>query len=176
MYKGIPGCDVWDEDRDAMTWTGGLPVVAHPPCRAWGRLSHMAKPRTGEKDLARFAVDMVRAYGGVLEHPAWSKLWQDKNLPHPGTMDSYGGFTMPVHQHWWGHKAEKSTWLYIVGCAPRDLPAFPFRIDYPTHVIASRSRLRPETTKADRERTPPELAQWLVDLAKRCGQPTTTRI
>lgn len=177
IYKGINGCDVWDKDRDARKWPGGVPVVAHPPCRAWGRLAHMAKPREGEKDLARWAVKMIRQYGGVLEHPAWSTLWTDQNLPDPGKRDSYGGWTLPVHQHWWGHKAEKATFLYIVGCAPADCPEVPFRIDRPTHVIASslaRHRdhplFRPEVTKAERERTPPAFADWLVDLARSCRQ------
>lgn len=63
-YKTLPGCDVWDEERDAMTWPGGSAVVAHPPCRAWGRMRTFAKPRPGEKDLARFAVAQVREWGG----------------------------------------------------------------------------------------------------------------
>ena len=68
-YKQLPECDVWDAERDARNWPGGCQVVAHPPCRAWGRLRHFAKPRDDEKDLARFAVAQVRKWGGVLEHP-----------------------------------------------------------------------------------------------------------
>jgi hypothetical protein len=36
IYKTMPGCDVWDIDRDARNWPGGAPIVGHPPCRAWG--------------------------------------------------------------------------------------------------------------------------------------------
>ncbi len=176
VYKTLPGVDAWDMERDARKWPGGCPVIAHPPCRAWGRLAHMAKPRADEKELARFAVRMVRKWGGALEHPMTSHLWPDQGLPGSGKKDEFGGWTLPINQHWWGHRAEKATRLYVVGCAPTDIPPMPFRIDKPTHVIASSSarqvrthpQVRPEVTKAEREHTPPELAAWLVDLARRC--------
>ena len=41
-YKTLPGCDVWDKDRNAMLCDDDWPVVAHPPCRAWGRLRTFA--------------------------------------------------------------------------------------------------------------------------------------
>lgn len=46
IYKTLPGCDVWDIERDARKWPGGCPVVAHPPCRAWGRLRLYGQRRT----------------------------------------------------------------------------------------------------------------------------------
>lgn len=91
VYKTLPGVDVWDEARDARKWPGGCPVVAHPPCRAWGKLFYFAKPIDGEKDLALFAVDQVRQFGGVLEHPKDSKLWAAADLPRPGHVDAWGG-------------------------------------------------------------------------------------
>ncbi len=63
----------WDEARDARTYAGPWPVIAHPPCRNWGLLKHLA---TGDdSDCAPRAVEQVRAFGGVLEHPARSSLW-----------------------------------------------------------------------------------------------------
>lgn len=176
IYKTLPGVDLWDEARDARWWPGGGPVVAHPPCRAWGKLSHMANPRPDEKDLARWAVKQVREWGGVLEHPQRSKLWIDQGLPHPGHTDEYGGWTLPIAQKWWGHKAEKATWLYIVGIDSREIPDVPLVLGESTHVIASSTmrqkrdhpKFKPEVTKAEREHTPPDLARWLVDLASRC--------
>lgn len=169
-YKALPGCDVWDADRDARRWPGGCPVVAHPPCRAWGRLRHFAKPRPDEKALALWAVEQVRKFGGVLEHPASSTLWPAAELPAPGNRDQWGGWTLPIHQHWWGHRAEKATLLYIVGCEPANVPPLPYRMDEPTHVVQSRKRTgsRPHIAKAEREHTPPELAKWLVELAEKC--------
>jgi hypothetical protein len=178
IYKTLPDCDVWDIDRDARNWTGGSPLVAHPPCRAWGRLAHMAKPRPDEKDLARFAVAMIRQHGGVLEHPSGSRLWADQQLGTIDAPDAFGGWTLPVHQHWFGHLAEKSTLLYIVGCSPADVPAIPMKLGKAEYVVASslhrkgiERRSRPEIPDAMREHTPIELAKWLVEVARRCRVP-----
>jgi hypothetical protein len=170
-YKAMPGCDVFDIDRDARTFAGGMPVVAHPPCRAWGRMRQFAQPRDDEKELARYAVANIRRFGGVLEHPAESTLWADQMLPRPGRApDAFGGWTMTFDQFHFGHRAEKSTWLYIVGLHPDELPPMPRRDGSPTHCIRptkSYPRL-PSVTKAEREHTPPALAVWLVQLASRC--------
>ena len=170
VYKGIPGVDVWDEARDARRWPGGGPAVAHPPCRAWGRLRAFANPAPHEKDLARFAVAQVREWGGVLEHPAGSTLWSDQSLPRPGQRDGHGGWTFAAPQKWWGHKAEKASWFYIVGCDPGDIPDVPLVLGDAAYVVQTRKRqdYRPHITKAEREHTPPELAHWIVDLARRC--------
>jgi hypothetical protein len=179
VYKTMPGLDVWDIDRDARKWPGGAPIVAHPPCRAWGRLRHFAKPRHDEKDLARFAVAQIREHGGVLEHPEASQLWEDQSLPAPGERDSWGGWTLPVHQYWWGHRAQKKTLLYIVGCEPSDVPAMPLRLGTSDCVIRLDTRradgtyvrrgdpdYKPRLQEAEREGTPPEFAAWLVELAR----------
>ena len=181
FYKTLPGCDVYDIDRDARTWGGGSPVVAHPPCRAWGVLSHMAKPRPDEKDLARWAVRQVREWGGVLEHPNASRLWADQELAVSVSRDCAGGWTLPVNQHWFGHRAEKRTLLYIVGCEPNDIPELPMVLGEAPCIVGTPGRrlngqrlkagdlhYRPETSKAEREHTPPDLARWLVELASRC--------
>lgn len=174
IYKDIPGCDVFDIERDATNYSGNLPVVAHTPCRSWGNFSKIAKPRPGERDLAFFAVEQVRRCGGVLEHPAASKLWREANLPCPGQRDEFGGFTLPISQSWFGHKAEKKTFLYIVGIAPGQIPVFPLDMRRPEFVVARNRRMkewdkpRPEITKSEREHTPVDLAHWLVDLAVKC--------
>jgi len=170
VYKTLPGCDVWDESRDARLWQGGCPVVAHPPCRGWGRLRTFANVQPGELDLARFAVAAVRRCGGVLEHPEASSLWSDQGLPRPGEQpDEYGGWTLAAPQSWWGHKAEKDTWFYIVGLRKRDLPAIPLVLGQTEYVVSwsrKSANRRRHLSKADRERTPPDLAEWLVDLAR----------
>lgn len=171
VYKTL-GVDCWDADRDARKWKGGNALIAHPPCRAWGRLKHFAKPREDEKELALHAVKMIRKFGGVLEHPSRSTLWDAVPLPMPGERDDFGGFTISINQSWFGHRAEKKTFLYICGIEPKELPDYPISFDAVTHVIASskNKRLsrdkRPEVSKAEREHTPEPLATWLVDLCK----------
>lgn len=173
-YKSLADVEVYDMERDARTYDGPYPIVAHPPCRGWGAFAWRANARPDEKNLARLAVSLVRAFGGVLEHPAASKLWKDQMLPMPTKIDHFGGFTLPIDQHWWGHRASKRTFLYIVGCKPTDVPDIPFVMSEPTHVIgdvgrASKGNKKPEISKAEREHTPPELAKWLVSLANICS-------
>lgn len=177
IYKTMPGVDAWDIDRDALNWPGGAACVAHPPCRAWSKLSHLAKPREGEKYLAIWTMIQVRKYGGVLEHPRLSKLFAAVHAPVPPDTrtDPWGGYTLPVLQWWWGHRAEKSTWLYIVGLKRDQLPEIPYKIGVPEYVIATdritrkRSYYRKlEVSRAEREATPPEFAKWLVEVARRC--------
>lgn len=182
IYKAMPGVDAFDFERNALSFPGGMPVVAHPPCRSWGRLRAFVTAAPGERDLAMFAVAQVRQWGGALEHPAGSTLWAAAGLPAPGQRDAFGGWTLPILQSAWGHRADKATWIYVVGIEPGDLPTIPLRLGRSTHVIAQgRTRKdgtrirkgdaewRPEVSKAEREHTPAALAAWLVELARLCS-------
>lgn len=166
VYKSFVETTCFDLERDARKYEGPFPVVAHPPCRSWGRLSHMAKPRPDEKDLARFAVSCVQKFGGVLEHPSASRLFTDQGLPRPGTQcrDQFGGFSYPVDQSWFGHSAPKRTWLYIVGVEPYKLPEIPF------HLGVASGRVASGMSRADRERTPLAFAIWLATVARSCAK------
>lgn len=184
--------DVWDASRDARRYAGPHPVVAHPPCGPWGRFWWRYRGGEGGADCAIAAVEAVRRYGGVLEHPAESGLWgratrrqahlkvRDSreserpvglsDLPLPGRpADAYGGYTVQVNQVDWGHPAIKSTWLYIVGVPRQRLPSFP-ATGKPTHTMVRRRdnpHELPEVPKRLRHLTPPRFARWLVDLASR---------
>lgn len=169
LYKSLPFADVWDEQRNALQYVGSMPVVAHPPCRTWGRLRQFAKAPPGEWFCAIFAVCVIRSNGGVLEHPAESTLWQAMGLPKPGAgRDKWGGFTIEIRQCDFGHVAEKLTWLYIVTKATT-LPVMPARRE-PTHVVKSSKRDDPKTrlpicTHKWRDQTPVPLALWLIEVA-----------
>jgi len=129
-YKDFDIYEVYDINRDARTFCKKMPVIAHPPCRAWGQLSHMANPREGEKQLAYLALAQVRLNGGVLEHPASSRLFKEAELPVGMFCDEFGGFTIEIDQFDFGHVAHKQTKLYICGIGFNDLPPPPPRIQH----------------------------------------------
>jgi hypothetical protein len=165
IYKSLPGTDVYDIERNALTWNGGSPAVMHPPCRAWSRLRSFSKHREYEKWLAVWAVRKLRKYGGVLEHPAGSALFSFMRLPSPGSIDRYGGFVFPVDQYWFGHRAKKPTWLYIVGCTPKDLPVFDLVMGVPDFVVQSKTN-KNHISKRERLATPPPFAEWLLQVVR----------
>jgi hypothetical protein len=175
IYNSL-GVDCWDIDRDARNWPGGNPIVAHPPCRAWGKLKGFAKPRPDEKQLAHFSISQIRKFGGVLEHPAESSLWKEANLPKPGKIDPFGGFSICIDQFWFNHKAKKKTLLYICGIAKNELPPIPIRYDAITHKIGFAKSWKgkskfgiKEVSKKEREETPIDLAKWLILVASKCN-------
>jgi len=173
IYKTIPGLDVWDEDRDALLWPGGNPGIFHPPCRLFSKwMRHFSKAEPIEKNLARWSVGRVRENGGVLEHPACSLLWNEMHLPKPGSHDRFG-LSIAVRQQWFGHKAEKATWLYI--CGGKALPPIPFVLGYPEVKWdpwkGKRKISHPDMQRLSnrqRQSTPIEFAKWLVSVASQC--------
>lgn len=157
IYKELQQ-DSWDEKRNARKWPGGNAIITHPPCRAWGDHAHKSKHTEAEKQLAIFAIHKIRLWGGILEHPRKSKLWQELQLPLPGKTDQYGGYSICIRQNWYGHKAQKETLLYIVGIKQKELPPIPITFDTVTNTIENMS-------KKQREHTPIKLAQWLIETA-----------
>lgn len=126
-YSQVPNIDLWDKARDARKFNGPGPVIAHPPCERWGRYwsggpSARIRRELGDDDgCFKSALESVRAYGGILEHPEASHAFKKFYLPIP---DFNGGWTDPdlfrgmsccVSQGHYGHAARKMTWLYYVG-------------------------------------------------------------
>lgn len=124
-YAGLPDVEIWDETRDARRYDGPYPVVAHPPCSRWCRLAGLVEARWGLKrgddgGCFRRALEDVRRFGGVLEHPAYSDAWAAFDLPRPPTGGGWvrgicGGWSCYVEQGRYGHPAKKATWLYAFG-------------------------------------------------------------
>lgn len=138
-YVGVPGVDPWDEARDARKYAGPHPVVAHPPCQRWGRFWHGSTRKPHQYKLGDdggcfgAALDAVRSWGGVIEHPADSHAWEcfgiekppraggwvpARKFAAPGTED----WTCCVYQGHYGHASGKATWLYVSGVDRGDLP------------------------------------------------------
>lgn len=130
-YYGLKNVDPWDKERDARKYNGPHKVIAHPPCERWGRYwsggpSCKTRKKLGDDDgCFASAINSVRRFGGVLEHPEASHAWRVFGLfapPRNGGWVAAGdfiGWTCCVEQGWYGHQARKATWLYAVGI---DLP------------------------------------------------------
>ena len=85
----------------------------------------MRKVKGDDNGCFKAALESIRTYGGVLEHPWGSHAWAHFCLNLPAreggwiVADFYGGWTCCVEQGRYGHYARKPTLLYAVGC---DLP------------------------------------------------------
>lgn len=127
-YYGINNIDPWDVVRDARNYAGPYPVIAHPPCQRWGRFWHGSTRKPHQYNLGddegcfASALDSVRRYGGVLEHPCDSHAWKFHGLIPPKRYSGWAdagdgiGHTCYVEQGHYGHVSRKPTWLYVVGC------------------------------------------------------------
>jgi len=185
IYAGKADC--WGPDRDARTYDGPHPVVAHPPCTRWCRLAGLVEARWGHKkgdDGGTFAAALasVRRWGGVLEHPAYTDAFKAYDIPAPPwsgwqrTLD--GGWVAHVEQGRYGHLAKKATWLYAFGID--DPPALRWgrmadtetEAHYGTSWCANKTkaggeaRLRVGKAAAA---TPPEFAELLLSIAAVAG-------
>ena len=181
VYFGAPGVECWDQTRDARTYAGPYPVVAHPPCSAWCQLAGIIESRYGHRvgdDGGCFAaaLDAVRTFGGVLEHPAYSKAWRVFDLPRPPPLGWQrglcGGWVTQVEQGRYGHAARKATWLYAFG--QRELPALAWFDGVPSKGLAlvsfCKNRIAPDArarcTKRNASRTPVEFRDLLLSIAR----------
>lgn len=130
-YFDDPRVLPYSEGWDARNYKGPWPVIAHPPCARWCLLAPLVQAIHGYKigddgGLFKFALDTVRKFGGVLEHPAYSLAWAKYGLTKPLSCrkktetqiftepDEYGGYSVELAQRNYGHAARKLTWLYIV--------------------------------------------------------------
>jgi len=176
IYASVEGIDPWDITREARHYHGPHPVIAHPPCSVWcslARLNEVRYGRTVGDDGGCFAhaLDSVRRFGGVLEHPAKSLAWEAFGLLRPvagGWQRAFdGSWVCEVNQGAYGHPARKATWLYACVDMPPSMrwanPAPTATVSYLTnHGGGSLPRL---TKKAARS-TPEAFRDALISIAK----------
>ncbi len=187
-YVGLEGVEVWGESRDARTYAGPWPVVAHPPCSRWCRLAGLVEARWGHRrgeDGGCFASALasVRRWGGVLEHPAYSDAWHTFGLPSPirsgGWSRSFcGGWVCHVEQGRYGHPAKKATWLYAHGI---DLPPMLWGselgseskalVSWCGNHVSNGMEGRPRVGKKAAAATPPAFRDVLIAMAKSATTP-----
>lgn len=179
-YFDQPGVFPYDAVRDARTYGGPFPVVAHPPCQLWGNLAAVNYARYGgehnrpgnDGGLFAFALAAVERCGGVLEHPAFTKAWAAHGLTPPG---NHGWSRHPSHPNGWvcevwqsayGHRARKRTWLYYVGQDP------PIELDWTrkpgTHQVGhcQYSNNKPRLSKKEASATPLAFRDALISLTR----------
>lgn len=162
VYKSL-GVECYDIDRDARTFAGKSPIVAHPPCRAWSAFcAHQSKPVQGEKELGPMCVQLLKSNGGILEHPAHSRLWDHCGLPKPGMPEVEGLWSIAVNQSWWGDRRTKKTWLLFAHIDQSEVD-LPFRLHDPTNDREQWNTMSRNTRAA----TPEEMARWLIKTASR---------
>jgi hypothetical protein len=193
-YAGLPDVDLWPESRDARLYGGPWPVVAHPPCQRWGKmwfgqpltvkLTGRRKQKGDDGGCFEAALNSVRKWGGVLEHPWQSHAWPHFGLNVPDraggwtAADMLGGWTCCVEQGRYGHYARKPTLLYVFGI--QDLPELQWgkseaRLD---PVVISRMGLKRAkrlgevgargggTDSTPRIHTPTEFRDLLLNMAR----------
>ena len=164
-YAGLYGVEVWDEAKDARTYAGPHPIVAHPPCNRWSMIA-ACRPgyRNGEDEFCfSSALASVRNYGGVLEHPAYSMAWRWHGILQPPSgggwvwADWLGGWTCCVAQRNYGHLARKLTWLYAVRC---ELPTLTWGDGSEPELYIQ------DMAKSDRSSTPAPFRDLLLSMAR----------
>lgn len=187
-YFGLPSVDPWDQNRDARLYDGPHPVVAHPPCQRWGRFWHGSTRKPHQFELGAddgcfvAALDAVRRFGGVLEHPADSKAWTTFGLSRPRRDGGWvradaRGWTCYVEQGQYSHFARKPTWLYAVGITLPELRwgRLPQRL-HPVAVerhgyekarrIGMMAMVGGKRKTEIRNATPPEFRDLLISMAQ----------
>lgn len=192
-YFGLDGVDPWDEARDARCYSGPHRVVAHPPCQRWGKFwagQPLWIARTGERKKKgddggcfKAALDAVRKFGGVIEHPHGSHAWPHFGLAVPPRTggwikaDEFEGWTCCVEQGRYGHYARKPTLLYVVGSELPELRWGKSEPEFPTWAIERYGLAKCKRAgelafkgggKDNKHRigTPPEFRELLISIAK----------
>jgi len=186
IYFNDERIEPWDIDRNAQLYDGPNKVIAHPPCKRWGRYwsggpSAKVKRLKGD-DGGCFASALwsVRTFGGIIEHPEASHAWNWFGLKRPMLglwikADEWG-YTTCVAQGNYGHRARKLTWLYMVGGALTNLDwSMPKkeRLDEGFHSKQERDTARAQGQKpikrlseAENLATPKQFKELLIGLVR----------
>lgn len=115
-----------------------------------------------------WCVEQVKQWGGVLEQPAHSRLWDAAKLPRPGWATNGDLWATEVWQNCWGYPMKKATWLLFSKVSPLFV-LYPFKL----HPEGADRRTEQLMSKRQRSATTPAFAAWLVDKARQVGRPAS---
>lgn len=178
IYKKQDNIDCYDIERNAKNFDFSLPVIAHPPCQLWGSMAFLNYARWGgehnkpfnDDGCFKFALDSVNKCGGVLEHPAKTRAFEFYGIKKPigiGWQKHDNYWVCEVWQSAYGHRANKSTWLYYVG----HKPPFELNWDRPkgTHQVGfqdqrGKAKNKPTLSKKEANATPVLFRDALIEL------------
>lgn len=126
------------------------------------------------------ALASLKAWGGVLEHPAHSKAWDHFDIAEPAkggwTWDDFHGlWVCQVEQGHYGHVARKPTWLLVNGSLPPELRWGPAPQRLPEKRLAERGYksscrcgMVAYQSHKQRQRTPEAFRDLLLSIAQTC--------
>lgn len=167
----------WNETKDARLYRGPFPVVCHPPCQRWSILAPLIESMHGYRvgdDGGCFAsaLQSVRRYGGVLEHPAETFAWRHFDLVRPATV----GWTRCNQLEWvcevwqsaYGHLAAKRTWLFYCGSTrPSELRWDRFPGSHQVARLPNKNGItKPSLNSYAAIASPIDFAECLIELAR----------
>lgn len=184
-------------------WRTGFPaapgwynasVARSPDVLRWASLNNLVLKRYPHRadefahgndgGLFEFALLAVRTWGGVLEHPAYSRAWHAFGLPRPAAnawqLGVCGGWGIELDQHRFGHPARKLTWLYAFGfrsvpprisiqpseTSQKGVRVYRRRLPDGTWARMPIAEQQREISHACADHTPALFARWLVDAAR----------
>ena len=193
IYWDRNSIEAYDVTRNALTYTGNSPILAHPPCARWGRFWWADGSITPGMDngLFEFSLAQLRRVGGVIEHPAASHAFKMHDLGNPQRgfwkRNLWGDWVTEVDQSQYGHRAQKSTWLVARSDFLPDLRWEEKKTDVYLSQPGRCSRLKPRKTcccrrcselfgtpqktfermsKKEQELTPEPFADLLIQIAE----------
>lgn len=173
VYSTMGDIECWDKTRDARTYDGPHKVIAHPPCARWSVLAPLVESlghgKVGDDDgCFAAALAAVRKWGGVLEHPRMTSAWATFGLTRPVRgrwTPAAGGWVTEVSQAAYGHRAQKLTWLYLVGAPGRLVWTVP-RAMAKVSDAGKGGRTGERMSPKERRATPAPFARMLVSLVR----------
>lgn len=179
VYSEFCNVELWCKDKDARRYRGPHPVVAHPPCNLWGRMAKVNYKRWGgdhnkpgnDEGCFASALESVRAYGGVLEHPKSSAAFNAFGIPKPKGFGwnkiAENEWVCEVWQSAYGHRCAKATWLFYCGkTTPKEMRWNRFPGTHQISFDSKRKNNKPVLFGRAASATPKEFAITLIDLAR----------